>query len=70
MSILAVTGLPTQGVCRVGRMVKRRFFFFGLLVDWAVASWPSLFFFLLGSLTNGEGFGDKMIWSQANVSLG
>ena len=68
MSILAVTGLPTQGVCRVGRMVKRRFFF-GLLVDWAVASWPSLFF-LLGSLINGEGFGDEMIWSQANVSLG
>ena len=44
-------------------------FFFLLLVDWVVASWPSLFFFA-GSLTNGEGFGDKMIWSQANVSLG
>ena len=44
MSILAVTGLPTQGVGRVGRMVKQRFFF-GLLGDWAIASWPSLSFF-------------------------
>ena len=69
MSILAVTGLPTQGVCRVGRMVKRRFFFFGFLLIGQLPLGP-LSFFLLGSLTNGEGFGDKMIWSQANVSLG
>ena len=34
--IQAVTGLPTQGVCRFGRMVKRGVFF--------LASFSGLFF--------------------------
>ena len=37
--IQAVTGLPTQGVCRFGRMVKRGVFF--------LASFSGLFFWLL-----------------------
>jgi len=48
--IQAVTGLPTQGVCRFGRMVKRGVFFLHLLVAFFLPSFSGLlfcFFFLL-----------------------
>ena len=49
--IQAVTGLPTQGVCRFGRMVKRGVFFWHLLVAfffvWLLLVAFSSVFFLL-----------------------
>ena len=50
--IQAVTGLPTQGVCRFGRMVKRGVFFLHLLVAFFFFVWlllvafSSVFFLL------------------------